>query len=432
MKSHIKKEAWIVAADMGYGHQRAAYPLKDIAFERVINANSDKIVSNDERKIWKKARFFYEWISRMTEIPIIGKTLFGLFNKIQEISPYYPLRNSPTPTFEVRYLNKKIKKGFGKSLISYVQKKNIPFVTTFYIPAMAANYFKLENAYCVICDFDINRIWAPLNSKDASIKYFVPCQHTLNRMISYGVPSEKLFLTGFPLPKENIGGVNSPITKKVLAQRLINLDPQKKFLSANKYSIQKELGKKFNIKKKSMSITITFVIGGAGAQKEIATDILMSLKEKLLKGDVNLCLVAGTHLEVKEHFLEVILSEGLKSVLNKNLTIIFELTKKDYFKSFNAQLNKTDVLWTKPSELSFYSGLAIPIIIAPPIGAQELWNRKWLFEIGAGSNQEDPKYTHLWLFEKLKDGRLARKAWNAYLNAPRLGTYNIERILFEK
>ena len=26
------KRAWVVAADMGYGHQRTAYPLKDIAF----------------------------------------------------------------------------------------------------------------------------------------------------------------------------------------------------------------------------------------------------------------------------------------------------------------------------------------------------------------------------------------------------------------
>ena len=27
-----QSKAWVVAVDMGYGHQRAAYPLKDIAY----------------------------------------------------------------------------------------------------------------------------------------------------------------------------------------------------------------------------------------------------------------------------------------------------------------------------------------------------------------------------------------------------------------
>ncbi len=41
MQSEQNKKVWVVAADMGYGHQRTAYPLKDIAFTgRVINANS--------------------------------------------------------------------------------------------------------------------------------------------------------------------------------------------------------------------------------------------------------------------------------------------------------------------------------------------------------------------------------------------------------
>ena len=34
-----EKKAWVVAVDMGYGHQRTAYPLRDVAFgSRVITA----------------------------------------------------------------------------------------------------------------------------------------------------------------------------------------------------------------------------------------------------------------------------------------------------------------------------------------------------------------------------------------------------------
>lgn len=427
MKS--KPKAWVISADMGYGHQRAAYPLKDIAVERIINSNSDKIVSPEDRKTWMKSRAFYEWISRMNEIPIIGHFLFWLFNRIQEIKPYYPFRDSSKPNFAVRFLHRKITKGFGKSLMSYVAKDHHPVVATFYIPAMVADYHHITDVYCVICDADINRIWVAKDPKKSKIRYFVPCIHAYNRLLSYGVSEKQLFLTGFPLPKENIGGEKSLITKKVIARRLINLDPQKRFLATHEESVKKALGKYFSLNIKPKNLMLTFVVGGAGAQADIGFSLLKSLKHKLLDNKISVCVVVGTHLGLKEQFSAVIEEIGLKSRLGKNLSIVAELTKKAYFEKFNEQLNKTDVLWTKPSELSFYSALGIPIIMAPPLGAQEYWNRKWLFEIGAGSDQENPDYVSEWLFEKLADGRLARKAWNGFLNAPRLGTYNIEKIL---
>jgi hypothetical protein len=46
-----RNEAWIVSVDMGYGHQRAAYPFRDIAFERIITANTDACVSPKERAL---------------------------------------------------------------------------------------------------------------------------------------------------------------------------------------------------------------------------------------------------------------------------------------------------------------------------------------------------------------------------------------------
>ena len=41
-KKQLKQDkAWVVAVDMGYGHQRTAYPLRDMAFGgKVLNANS--------------------------------------------------------------------------------------------------------------------------------------------------------------------------------------------------------------------------------------------------------------------------------------------------------------------------------------------------------------------------------------------------------
>ena len=43
LNSGIK--AWIVSADMGYGHQRAVYPLKDIAEEEIICVGNNDFAS---------------------------------------------------------------------------------------------------------------------------------------------------------------------------------------------------------------------------------------------------------------------------------------------------------------------------------------------------------------------------------------------------
>jgi hypothetical protein len=92
-------------------------------------------------------------------------------------------------------------------------------------------------------------------------------------------------------------------------------------------------------------------------------------------------------------------------------------------------MRETDILWTKPSELSFYAGLGIPIVMTPPIGSQERFNRQWLFEIQAGIKQEKPEHADQWLFDWLDNGRLAEAAWAGFLKARKLGTYRILEIL---
>ena len=82
-KQTAKTKAWIVSVDMGYGHQRAGYPLKDIANERIFTANSDKIILPKEKKRWERARMFYEGISKISSLPIIGEYLFKLYDFLQ-------------------------------------------------------------------------------------------------------------------------------------------------------------------------------------------------------------------------------------------------------------------------------------------------------------------------------------------------------------
>jgi hypothetical protein len=116
-------------------------------------------------------------------------------------------------------------------------------------------------------------------------------------------------------------------------------------------------------------------------------------------------------------------------VAGQGVNIIFAPDKLDYFRKFNECLHTTDILWTKPSELSFYCALGLPIIISAPVGSQEDFNREWLLSVGAGIDSWPEKYVDDWLPDLLQSGRLARSAMDGFLNAEQLGAYHIAKIV---
>ncbi len=57
MNNCFNQKAWVVAVNMGYGHQRTAYPLKEFAEEgKIINANDYEGIPEKDRKIWESSR----------------------------------------------------------------------------------------------------------------------------------------------------------------------------------------------------------------------------------------------------------------------------------------------------------------------------------------------------------------------------------------
>jgi hypothetical protein len=141
---------------------------------------------------------------------------------------------------------------------------------------------------------------------------------------------------------------------------------------------------------------------------------------------VRLNLAAGTKKPVQRFFQDVkaeIANSG------DGIRVISADTIEEYFTKFNAVLRTTDIFWTKPSELSFYAALGMPIITTPALGSQETFNRKWLLDIQAGIRQENPDYAHQWLMDLLNKGRLAEAAWSGFLKARKLGTYKIIEVL---
>ena len=412
---------------MGYGHQRTASPLKSLAFEgKIINANSYQRIPEKDRKIWEGTRRFYEFISNFSRIPLIGKTAFSIYDQLQKILSFYPKREIIKPNFTLNQTFSLIKKDWGKHLILKLKKNPLPLISTFFTPAFMAEFFNYpRDIFCVVCDADVSRTWAPLKPAQSKIKYFAPTTRVVERLKLYGIKPENIFLTGYPLPIENIGTEKMEILKEDLRYRLFNLDPQKRYFEKYKILIETNLGKL--PKKPNHPLTIMFSVGGAGAQKEIGIKIVKSLAGKIKTGQIKIILVAGVREKVKEYFEKNIKNFGLAR--NKNIEILYTQRIEDYFKEFNQKLRKTDILWTKPSELSFYAALGLPIIIAPPIGSQEEFNKRWLLKSGFGAIQENPNYTKQWLFDWLESGYFAEHAMQGFVEGEKLGTFNIRKII---
>jgi hypothetical protein len=422
-------KVWLVAADMGYGHLRAVYPLQSISNGSIMTLGENDDSTPKEKKLWARMLAVHTKFSRATGIPGIGKYLFKILNRFLYIPSLYPIRNLSRSTFQVRMLLSAIRSGLCTGMLARISEHPLPLVTSFYAPAIAADMKGVQPVYCIICDADINRVWVSKEPQESSIIYLAPCGRAAQRLQSYGVPYEHIVLTGFPLPGELLGGKNLPTLKTDLGQRLHRLDPNQRFWPLHGRNVEHILGAEACAPGADRTMTLTFAVGGAGAQKEIGRDIALSLKEKLEAGEIRLNLAAGSVPWLRRYFRDV--RDRLGESASRNVRIVDGDSFEEYYTTFNHALRTTDILWSKPSEMSFYCALGIPLIIAPPIGSHEYFNRKWLLEIQAGMKQEPPRYTHQWLFDLLRNGRFAEAAWSGFLKARKLGTYKIQDIVRE-
>ncbi len=428
---HHHNNAYIVSVNMGYGHERAAYGLRDLAHGGIITANAYPGIPLKDKKLWAESRRLYEFISRLKPIPVVGDALFEVMDKLQRIKPFYPRRDLSAPSMQVEQTYYFIEKlGLCKHLIEKLSKKPLPLICTFFMPAFAAEIYDYPgDIYIVVCDADMARAWVPRDPRKSRIKYFAPNGRVVERLRLYGVRSENIFFTGFPLPKELIGGPEGAVIKKDLVARLCNLDPNGIFMDKYIHTLETELGPGTCPIRSDHPLTLTFAIGGAGAQKNLGKTVLESLRLKIKKNEIMFRLVAGTKKEIAESFTRTIREFGLGPRLGKNLFVDYFHDRPSYFLKFSKILRKSDILWTKPSELSFYCGAGIPIIMAPSIGSQEQFNRIWLKEVGGGVTQNDPRYTSEWLNDWVQSGGLARIAWSGYVEAPTHGSYRIESVM---
>ncbi len=416
----------VTAVDMGYGHLRAAHALAGELGTTVTRADRAPWASAWELALWRGSRTVYEGLSRASQGRRLATLLRPLLERLTRIEPLDARdRSGPVaPGLHARQLARLTCLGLSRAVVEAAREAGVPLVATFFVPALAAHALGYREAYCVVTDADLSRAWVPAEATATPVSYLAPSSQAARRLGAYGVPAERILKTGFPLPGELLGGPDLAVLRQTLARRLVRLDPGGAFLGPRRREIEHHLGALPG--RTPGPLRITCAVGGAGAQEELVRRLLAGLRPALEAGGVRLCLIAGLRGTLAERFLEWIRETGLEGGA---VDVLAAGSVDDYFRGFNRHLAGTDLLWTKPSELTFFGALGLPLLLAPPVGAHETFNRRWAIERGAALAQPWPETAAPWLRSQRDRGTLAAAAWAGFRRLPNRGLYRIvERV----
>jgi len=415
----------VVAIEMGLGHLRAADSLARALGVPVLHVDRAPLAADEERRRWAKSRRFYEVVSRLSQVPLLGAPPRALLSALTHIPHLHPRRDLSTPSLTLRYLEKQIDRGLGVGLNAELTRTGAPLLTTFFAPALVADRLGPGTGaiHCLVTDADIARVWVPRRPAHSRIRYFAPTERAQQRLRAYGVAPERIQLTGFPLPDELVGGLALPVLRRNLASRLVRLDPAGVFREQHREELAHFLGALPDVPPEDAAPMLTFAVGGAGAQADLARQFLPSLRPEIEAGRLRLTLLAGVRRAVADAFTALVERLGLGA--HPGVRIVFAEELDGYFRACNELLADTDILWTKPSEMTFYGALGLPLVFSSPVGAQESYNRRWAVESGAGIKQRDPRFAGEWIAEWLASGTLAAAAWSGFLRLPKFGLYRI-------
>lgn len=409
----------VAALDMGYGHLRAALPVAEALGVAVTLADAPPVAGSDERRAWSVARAWYERTSRGTQFPVLGGWVRRTLDAVTAIDHLHPYRDQSRPDAATRMLLASIRSGVGRGLAQAAERAGARIVATHFAAALGAEAHGNTEVECVVTDADIARAWVAADPRASRVRYLAPTRRAVRRLLSYGVPRERVRLTGFPLPPSLLGGPGLPALRANLAARLVRLDPSGSFREARQREIECVLGP---LPEDRRAPHVVFAVGGAGAQAGFPRSFLPSLAPLLRRDALRLTLVAGVRADVRDAFERALREAGLPPGA---AGILHEPDFTAYYRRFNELLAETDVLWTKPSELTFYGALGLPLVLGPPVGVHESYNRRHARERGAGLKQRDPRHAGQWLMEWLDEGVLAAAAWAGHLMLPSCGTYRI-------
>jgi processive 1,2-diacylglycerol beta-glucosyltransferase len=269
---------------------------------------------------------------------IINKTYSGIIKRTPEVWEY--LYDNPKIVKNTQALKEMMHRYNSLKMKNLIDdfKPDVVACTQAFPCGMVADYkttFKKSLPLMgVLTDFYPHSYWM----YDAVDIYAVASQDAKDRLVSNGIPSEKIQVTGIPIDiKFNIQCDRKDIFKK------LGLDPFKKTV---------------------------LIMGGSGGLGPIKK-VVFALNK--ISQDIQIIVVSGTNSRLNTY-----LNRRIKK-MNKHIMVI------NYTDSIDELMTISDIIITKPGGLTVSEALAktVPIIIINPIPGQESKNAEFLLKEGA-------------------------------------------------
>jgi len=165
--------------------------------------------------------------------------------------------------------------------------------------------------------------------------------------------------------------------------------------------LKEDCASRLNRISKNKNKRLLLTIGGAGAQEDLFIKMIRHLMPKIQAEEVTLFINVGDHLKVWQSiekalpeikaYTRVYINEWEKvasfseEALTQDISGIHAICDKDIFAavySTNLLMRASDILVTKPSELSFYP---VPKLLIKRVGGHEAWGAIRAAEIGDGT-----------------------------------------------
>jgi len=294
--------------------------------------------------------------------------------------------------------------------------KDMPFIATHAWPAQAAIHAGMKKVVNAIPDN-----WPmALHLAEGSIHTVQTPSSFLGYKILKGMDGKK---TLKPIPDGDLYDVGHYIDHELVA----NIDVD----SENRIERIKQ--------KKAIRIMIT--VGGAGAQKEIFSQILRFLLPMARDNKVVLYINVGDHLSVWKGLCQELpeidalsqkhfdnwneTSEFAEKALSDEIQGTHVFYDKDIFAAVyatNLLMRSTDLIITKPSELAFYP---IPKLLIKRIGGHEAWGAIRSSEVGDGTIECETTQQTLQMLEMmLESSEILTKLNKHIVQANNIGIYN--------
>jgi processive 1,2-diacylglycerol beta-glucosyltransferase len=191
----------VIHATAGAGHKKAAEAI----FNGLQGVEARMVDALDYTNPFFKSTYPTSYALMVTRFPWAWAFFFGLLD-MPWIQP------------AVRVI-RRLYNGFNAGALQkfLIDEQFDAIITTQFLSAEVSSYLKRtgkikSKVICVVTDFDVHRIWV----NEGTDIFTGACEYTRKKLISLGVPPEKVFVTGIPTDAKFSRPVNKSELKKKL------------------------------------------------------------------------------------------------------------------------------------------------------------------------------------------------------------------------